>query len=265
MTVVQGPELRTLFLGMDQHREELLYSDVKGRNPFKDLRVRKALYQAIDVEAIRRTVMRGVAWPAGMIASPLLNGAPADLNGRLLPYDPAAARNLIAQSGYPDGFSVGLQCPVGRYVFDEQICVALAAMLRRVGIRIELQVEPVARWSARLNTHDVSLYLLGHAGLPMVDAYAVLNDVVATPSRTAGGLNAGRYSSPAVDALLPRIAAEIDTPRRNALIREAVALERGDVAHLPLHQQPITWAARKGVALRQAPDNQLRLWLVTRD
>jgi peptide/nickel transport system substrate-binding protein len=249
---------------MDQHRDELLYSDVQGRNPFKDLRVRQAIYRAIDTEAIRRTVMRGAAWPAGMIVSPLLNGAPTDLNGRLAPYDPEAARTLLAQSGYPDGFEVGLLCPSGRYVFDEQICIALSAMLGRVGIRVRLQVEPVARWSARLNTNDVSLYLVGHAGLPMADAYAVLTDVVATQSRTTGGLNAGRYSKASFDALLPKIAAEIDTQKRNALIRQAVAIERSDVSHIPLHQQPITWAARKGISLRQAPDNQLRLWLVTR-
>ena len=76
-TVVQGPELRTIFFGMDQFRDELLYSDVKGKNPFKDVRVRKAMYQAIDVEAIKRSVMRGVSWPAGMILAPALNGAPA--------------------------------------------------------------------------------------------------------------------------------------------------------------------------------------------
>ncbi|UCG98356.1 MAG: ABC transporter substrate-binding protein, partial [Burkholderiales bacterium] len=238
--VVQGPELRTLFLGMDQHRDELLYSDVKGRNPFKDVRVRKAIYQAIDIEAIKRTVMRGVAWPAGMIVSPLLNGAPTDLNGRLLPHDPEAARRLLAQAGYEEGFTVGLQCPSGRYVFDEQICVAVAAMLQRVGIKVGLQVEPVAKWSARLNTNDVSLYLVGHAGLPMADAYAVLTDVVATQSRTTGSLNAGRYSNASFDALLPKIAAEIDTSKRVALIREAVSIERSDVSHIPLHQQPIT-------------------------
>jgi peptide/nickel transport system substrate-binding protein len=263
--VVQGPELRTLFLGMDQHHDELLYSDVKGRNPFKDVRVRKAIYQAIDIEALKGTVMRGVAWPAGMIVSPLLNGAPTDLNSRLLPYDPEGAKTLLAQAGFEDGFTVRLQCPSGRYVFDEQICVAVAAMLQRVGIKVGLQVEPVAKWSARLNTNDVSLYLVGHAGLPMADAYAVLTDVVATQSRTTGGLNAGRYSNASFDALLPKIAAEIDTQKRNALIRQAVAIERSDVSHIPLHQQPITWAARKGIDLRQAPDNQFRLWLVTMD
>jgi peptide/nickel transport system substrate-binding protein len=264
-TVVQGPELRTIFLGMDQHRDELLYSDVKGRNPFKDVRVRKALYQAIDVDAIRQSMMRGVSWPAGMIVSPLLNSAPATMNGRLLPFDPDAARRLLAEAGYPNGFTVALQCPNGRYVYDEQICLAVIAMLGRVGITVTPQIEPVANWSARLNKNDVSLYMLGHAGLPMADAYAVLTDVMATQSPTLGSLNAGRYSNPALDALLPKIAAELDRDKRRALIAEAVALERTDVAHIPLHQQPLTWAARKGIDLNQAPDNALRLWLVTRD
>lgn len=262
-TVVQGPELRTIFLGMDQFRDELVYSDVKGKNPFKDVRVRKAFYQAIDVEAIKRSVMRGVSWPAGMTLSPQLNGAPKNLNTRLLPFNAEAAKKLLAEAGYPDGFTVGMQCPNNRYVYDEQICLAVISMLGRVGIKITPQFEPIAKFLVRLNTMDVSFYMIGHAGLPMADAYAQLFDTVATRSATQGGLNAGRYSNPAFDAMLPKIASELDTAKRNALIAEAVAIERNDVAYIPLHQQPITWAARKGVDLRQAPDNQLRLWLVT--
>jgi len=262
-TVVQGPELRTIFFGMDQFRDELLYSDVKGKNPFKDVRVRRALYQAIDVEAIKRSVMRGVSWPAGMIVSPALNGAPQGMNARVLPYDPEAAKKLLAEAGYPDGFTVGMQCPNNRYVYDEQICLAVISMLGRVGVKITPQFEPAAKWNVRLNTQDISLYMIGHAGLPMVDAYAVLFDTVATRSATAGGLNAGRYSNPAFDALLPRIASELDAEKRRALIGEGVAITRNDMVYLPLHQQPITWAAKKGVDLRQSPDNQLRLRLVT--
>jgi len=103
---------------------------------------------------------------------------------------------------------------------------------------------------------------VGHAGLPMADTYGLLKDVVHTRAAGDGSLNAGRYSNAAFDALLPKIAAEIDQPKRNKLIEEAVAIERNDVSHVPLHQQPITWASKKGIALAQAPDNQLRLWLV---
>lgn len=262
-TVVQGPELRTIFLGMDQFRDELLYSDVKGKNPFKDIRVRKALYQAIDVEAIKRSVMRGVSWPAGMIVSPALNGAPQGLNTRVLPFNPDAAKKLLAEAGYPDGFTVGMQCPNDRYVYDEQICLAIISMLGRIGVKITPQFEPAAKWNVRLNTQDISLYMMGHAGLPMADAYSILFDTAATRTPTAGGLNAGRYSNPAFDAILPKIASELDPERRRTLIGEAVSIMRNDVVYIPLHQQPITWASKKGVDLKQSQDNQLRLWLVT--
>ncbi|MFC5523765.1 ABC transporter substrate-binding protein [Polaromonas jejuensis] len=262
-TVVQGPDLRTIFLGMDQFRDELLYSDVKGKNPFKDIRVRKALYQAIDVEAIKRSVMRGLSWPAGMIVSPALNGAPQGLNTRLLPFNPDASKKLLAEAGYPDGFTVGLQCPNDRYVYDEQICLAISSMLGRVGIKITPQFEPTAKWNIRLNTQDLSLYMMSHAGLPMADAYAILSDVAATRSPSRGGLNSGGYSNPAFDAMLPKIATELDPAKRKVLMGEALSIERNDVAYIPLHQQPITWASKKGVELRQSPDNQLRLWLVT--
>jgi peptide/nickel transport system substrate-binding protein len=262
-TVVQGPELRTIFLGMDQYRDELLYSDVKGKNPFKDLRVRKALYQAIDVEGIKRSVMRGVSWPAGMVLAPQLNGAPKTLNARLLPFDPEASKKLLTEAGYPNGFTVGMQCPNNRYVYDEQICLAIISMLGRVGVKITPQIEPVAKWNVRLNTQDISFYMIGHAGLPMADSYALLSDVAATRTKTEGGLNAGGYSNPAFDAVLPKIASELDPTKRVALMAEATSIIRNDVAYIPLHQQPITWAARKGAELNQGPDNQLRLWLVT--
>ena len=198
-----------------------------------------------------------------MTVSPALNGAPVGQNTRLLPFNPDASKKLMAEAGYPDGFTVGLQCPNDRYVYDEQICLAIISMLGRVGIKITPQIEPVAKWNIRLNAQDVSLYMIGHAGLPMADAYAVLFDTAATRSKTQGGLNSGGYSNPAFDAMLPKIASELDPAKRKALIGEAVAIERADIAYIPLHQQPITWASKKGVELRQAPDNQLRLWLVT--
>jgi peptide/nickel transport system substrate-binding protein len=262
LQVIQGPELRTIYFGFDQARDELLYSSVKGRNPFKDKRVREAIYRAIDVEAIKRAVMRGQSWPAGMMASPFLNGAPAELNGRL-PLDVERAKRLLAEAGYPEGFSVGLSCPNDRYVYDEQICLAAVSMLARIGIRIEPQFEPTAKWSQRLNGQDVSMFMLGHAGLPAVDTFATLSEVLATRGPGRGGLNAGGYSNKSLDALIDRIAQEADEPKRRQLIREALQLEKDDIAHVPLHQQPIVWAAKKGIDLAQAPDNRLRLWYVT--
>ncbi|WP_019013657.1 ABC transporter substrate-binding protein [Elioraea tepidiphila] len=262
LQVVQGPELRTIYFGFDQYRDELLYSDVKGKNPFKDRRVRQAIYQAIDVEAIKRSVMRGQSWPAGMMASPFLNGAPQDLNTRPYPYDPEASKRLLAEAGYPNGFSVGLSCPNDRYVYDERICLAVIGMLGRVGITVQPQIEPLNVWSRRVNTHDLSMFMLGHAGLPLIDAWYVLSEVIQTKGPRTGGLNSGRYSNPKIDELTQAASRETDETKRRALLREAFALEREDIAHVPLHQQPIVWASKKGIELAQAPDNRLRLWLV---
>ena len=262
LQVVQGPELRTIYIGMDQHRDELLYSNVKGSNPLKDRRVRQALYQAIDEAAIKRSVMRNEAWPAGFMASPLLPGAPQDLDERL-PFDPEASRRLLAEAGYTTGFQLGLTCPNDRYVNDERICQAIASMWTRVGVRTAVQSETTAMWSRRTAQGDVSAFMLGHAALPLAEVFSTLADVIHTPTLNAGGLNYGRYSNPEVDRLIDQVARETDDAKRAAAIRQAFLLEKQDIGHIPLHQQPLTWAARKGIALHQAPDNYLRLWLVT--
>ncbi len=261
MQVVQGPELRTIYIGFDEYRDELLYSDVKGRNPFKDHRVREALYRAIDIEAIRRTVMRGQAWPAGFMASPLLNGAPQDLNTRL-PFDPEGARRLLAEAGYPNGFGFGLTCPNDRYVNDERICQAIASMWARVGINAAVQSETTVTWSRRTAQGDVTAFMLGHAALPLAEVYSTLADVIHTRTADAGGLNYGRYSNPRVDALIDQIAQEADPAKRAAQVHEAFLLEKQDIGNIPLHQQPLTWASRKGIDMHQAPDNSFRLYLV---
>ena len=265
LQVVQGPELRTIYLGFDHARDELTYSDVRGRNPFRDLRVRRAVYQAIDVEALRRTIMRGNAWIAGSMASPFLSGAPApedEAQRRTFPHDPEAARRLLAEAGYPEGFAISLSCPNDRYVYDERLCVAIVGMLGRVGIRVTPQSETTNVWSRRVNGLDTSFFMLGHAGLPLADAYSTLQEVLTTRTERSGGLNVGRWSNAEFDALVTRVASEGDETERRRLIREALLLEKREVAHVPLHQQPIVWASRRGVELAPSPDNRMRLWLV---
>ena len=261
LQVVQGPELRTIYIGMDHFRDELLYSDVKGRNPLKDRRVREALYRAIDEAAIKRSVMRDQAWPAGFMASPNLTGAPQDLNDRL-PFDPETAKRLLAEAGYPNGFQLGLTCPNDRYVNDERICQAIAAMWTRIGVQTSVQSETSVVWSRRTANGDVSAFMLGHAALPLAEVYSTLAEVIHSRTETAGGLNYGRYSNPAVDKLIDQVANETDPAKRAAAIREAFLLEKQDIGNIPLHQQPLVWASRRGIDMHQAPDNYLRLWLV---
>src|SRR5205807_2861031 len=98
--VLEGTENRVIFIGMDQNRDELLYSSVKGKNPFKDKRVRQALYQAIDIEAIHKTTMRGLSKPTGALLPAPPMSSP-DIEARL-PYDKEKAKKPLADAGYPN-------------------------------------------------------------------------------------------------------------------------------------------------------------------
>jgi peptide/nickel transport system substrate-binding protein len=259
LKVLQGPELRTIFLGMDQARDELLYSNVKGKNPFKDKRVRQAFYQAIDVNAIQKVVMRGASQPTALMIAPGIRGFPADLNKRL-PYDPEAAKKLLAEAGYPNGFEVGMNCPNDRYVNDEEICKAVAAMLAKVGIKVNLTAETKGTYFPKILSRNTSFYLLGWTP-GTYDSHNPLNALMSTPDPKTGRgqFNLGGYSNARVDELTQLIASETDAAKRNAMIREAMKIHQDDIGHIPLHQQALAWAMKKSVNTVQLADNFMML------
>jgi peptide/nickel transport system substrate-binding protein len=251
--VLEGTENRVVFLGMDQSRDELLYSSVKGRNPLKDRRVREALYQAIDIEAIRRTTMRGLAQPTGMVLPSPAQSTP-ELERRL-PFDRAAAKALLAKAGYADGFELTLDCPNNRYVNDEKICQAIAAMWSQVGVNTRVNAMPRATYFPKLEKLDTSAYMLGWGGAP-TDAIFTLQPVMATwNGKGDGDYNYGRYSNPKLDALTARVKGEMNPATRLQLIRDALAAQQAEVNHIPLHRQVIPWAARAGVVVPHRADN----------
>ncbi|HUI19303.1 MAG TPA: ABC transporter substrate-binding protein [Alphaproteobacteria bacterium] len=253
--VLQGPEMRTIFLGMQQALPELLDSDVKGKNPFQDVRVRKAFYQAIDEDAIVKKVMRGAATASGLMVAPSVNGWSKVQNGRF-PYDPAAAKKLLAEAGYPNGFTVGMNCPNDRYVNDEQICQAVVAMLARVGVKANLLAETKSKFFAKLQGRQVSFYLLGWTP-DTYDSWNPLFSLLNTYSKDTGrGLfNYGGYSNGKVDALTDQIQSEVDPKKRNAEIADAFKIVKDEVASIPLHQQALAWGIKDNVHLVQLPDN----------
>ncbi len=254
--VAEASDMRTLFLGMDQHSEHLP-ADPGAPNPFKDVRVRRAVYQAIDIDAIQKRVMRGLSRPAGAMVAPSINGYDPAQDVRL-PYDPAASRVLLKEAGLADGFTVALDCPVGRLVNDEAICQALVPMLARVGIKVELNARTFALFSQAVLARKTSFYLQSWLP-PSGDALNTIVSVMATPGNSQGTFNSGGYSRPTLDALLPRIRTELDPQRRNALIAEAMALHAADIGHIPLHQQPVVWAMRQTVHVPVMPDDSVRL------
>ena len=252
--VLQGPELRTIFLGMDQKRDELLFSNVKGKNPFKDVRVRRAVYQAIDIETIKTRVMRGAATPTALMIGPGVRGFAPELNKRLA-YDPEASKKLLADAGYPNGFEVGMNCPNDRYVNDAAICQAVAANLARVGIKVNLTAETKVSYFPKILRRDTSFYMLGWTP-STADAHDALYNLMATPTdKGQGQYNLGAYSNPRLDELTTKIQTETDPARREQMIREAFKIHADDVGHVPLHQQALAWAYGKNVSLVQLPTN----------
>jgi len=264
LKVMQGPELRTIFLGMDQSRNELLFSNVKGKNPFKDKRVRQAFYQSIDVNAIQKVVMRGASAPTGLMIAPGIKGFPADLNKRL-PYDPDGAKKLLADAGYAQGFEVGMNCPNDRYVNDEEICKAVATMLAKVGVKVNLTAETKGTYFPKILSRNTSFYLLGWTP-GSYDSHNPLFALMATPGAGGQGqFNLGSYSNAKLDELTRAIATETDVAKRTAMIREAMKIHQDDIGHIPLHQQALAWAMKKNVDTVQLADNFMFLkWTVVK-
>jgi peptide/nickel transport system substrate-binding protein len=264
LKLMVAPELRTIFLGMDQSRDELLYSNVKGKNPFKDKRVRQAFYQGIDENAIAKTVMRGAATPSGLMIAPGIRGYAKDLNSRL-PYDPAAAKKLLADAGYPNGFIVSMNCPNDRYVNDSQICQAVSAMLAKIGVKVNLNAETKVTYFPKILSRDTSFYLLGWTP-GSYDAHNAIYALLMSPGPAGRGqFNLGSYANKRVDELGNEIAGELDPKKRDAEIADLFKLHRDEIGNIPLHQQALAWAMKKNVELVQLADNNNWLkWVVVK-
>ncbi len=256
LKVIDGVENRTIFLGMDQFRTELPGSDVKGKNPLKDQRVRKALYQAIDINTIARVSLRGLGQPTGALVAPQVNGWTEAVHKRY-PFDVAAAQKLLADAGYPNGFEVDFACPNNRYINDEAICQAVTAMWARVGVKAKLRTLPLVTYFPMIQRYEASIYMLGW-GVPTFDAMYSLQSLVRTVGAQGdGNYNVGRYSNPQMDALIERAKKETNLKLRTELMTRALMLQNQDVAHIPLHNQVIPWAMKKNIDVVHRADNRL--------
>ena len=261
--VITGSELRTIFLGMDQSREELLFSNVKGKNPFKDIRVREAMFRAIDVDLIKTRVMRSTSRPSALMIAPEL----FELSSEFVrpSFDPELSKRLLAEAGYPNGFEVGMDCPNDRYVNDADICQSVVGMLARVGVKVSLMAQPKQHFFAKVlkpGGFKTSFYLFGWVPTTL-DASSVLYDLMGcrdNPSSSRGEANLGGYCNKKVDELTDRMRGEFDEKERNKLAKQAFQIVLDDYGYIPLHQQPLAWGVSKSITLIQRADNQVLLY-----
>ncbi len=255
LTYVEFGDIGGQYLGFDQARNELQFADVKGRNPFKDLRVRRAVYQAIDVDTIIAKVLRGQATPTGSLVSKLVDGYVPEVDKRL-PYDPAAARALLQEAGYPNGFGVTLDCV--NVTYRAAVCQAIAAMLAQVGIRATYQLSPSPTFFPKLTQANASFFEFGWT--PGTDPWTVFNSIVRTyDGAGAGTFNAGRYSNPKLDALIDAIRVEPDIGKRRQLTADVLRLAASDLPLIPLYRRTLVWVMRPGIHVSPWPSDVLEL------
>jgi len=255
LKVMEGHEVRTIFIGLDQFNNELQGSDVKGKNPFKDVRVRKALNLAVDRAAIQRTTMRGLSLPAAIMVAPGVNGHTKELDA-IAKVDVEGAKKLLAEAGYPNGFEFTLDCPNNRYVNDEEICQALVGMWARAGVKAKLNAMPFATFIPKIQKHESSAYLLGW-GVATYDALYSLQSLARTKTTGAdGNFNLGRFSDPKLDAIIDASKTETDVAKRDALLREALKYVADQAYYVPIHHQMRPWAMKKNVTTVHRSDDR---------
>ncbi len=241
--------LRLIFLGFDHSREGAspFVTDNDGkpieRNPLKDQRVRRALSIAIDREAITSRIMEGAAIPAGQFLAEGRFGYAPEITPPAA--DTAAAKKLLAEAGFPNGFRVTLHGPNDRYLNDSRIIQAVGQMWTRAGVRTSIDALPWSTYIGRAGKQEFSTFLVGW-GTSSGEASNPLRNLTATYDREKGygASNRGKYSNPELDRLLDQAMQELDDAKREALLQQATKVAFDDVAILPIHIQKNTWAMR---------------------
>ncbi|MEI6738388.1 MAG: ABC transporter substrate-binding protein [Pseudomonadota bacterium] len=262
LKIWEGDEARIINIALDQARDELLFADVKGKNPFKDRRVRLAMFQAIDINAIRTQIMRGLSTPTAIpMPNPKVEGIPASFEKRPA-YDVAASVRLLTEAGYPKGFGFTLHCPNDRYVNDEKICVALAGMWARIGLNVKVDAMPKAQYFARTPKKEFSACMQGWGDITGDSMFTLKPLFHSVNDKGAGETNYGNFKNIELDDLIDSADKEMDSKKRQAMINQAVEVIQREVLVIPLHRQMIPWVSRVNVSLIHRTDNKFApLWI----
>ena len=253
LDVRTAPQNRVIFFGMNSGDADLKTDNIEGKNPFADVRVRQAMNMAINRDAIKQVVMRGQSAPAGMIAPPFVNGWNEAMDSSSKT-DIEAAKALMAEAGYGDGFSITLNCPNDRYINDEAICQAAVGMYAQIGVTVNLDARPKAQHFPLINTLETDFYMLGW-GVPTYDSEYVFNFLVHGRDEKYGSWNGTRFADPELDAKIEALASETDLEKRNGMINEIWQVVQSEALYVPIHHQVLNWGMKSGVDTIVAADD----------
>jgi peptide/nickel transport system substrate-binding protein len=257
LVVKQAPQNRVIFFGMNQGSDDIEADNVEGKNPLADVNVRRAMSMAINRDAIRQVVMRGQSQPAGMIAPPFVNGWTAEMDGESST-DVAAAKALMAEAGYADGFSIRLDCPNDRYINDEGICQAAVGMLGQIGITVNLDAIPKAQHFPKITDSKTDFYMLGW-GVPTYDSEYIFNFLVHGRESDIGTWNGTGFDNDDLDAKIKSLASNTDLDARNADIASIWRVIQDEQLYIPIHHQVLNWGMSESVGIEVDPEDQPRV------
>ncbi|NVM24734.1 MAG: ABC transporter substrate-binding protein [Desulfobacterales bacterium] len=243
LDVITRPARRSIFLALGN----------KPGSPWKDIRVRKAMYMAINEDEIIEKIMRGHAAPAAQVPDPPTIGYNPEI--KRLAYNPELARKLLKEAGYERGFEITLSGPNDRYVQDEKIAEAVAKYLAKVGIKAKLDVKPKSIFFPQVARGELEFYLIGwfDGTFDMGRTYFKLahsRDAV----RGFGGLNGTNFSDPTIDTLLEPTGSIVDREKRKKVLQDLNKMAMMDkIVWIPLHYQQDIYAVQKGKGIKFQP------------
>ncbi|MGB0784712.1 MAG: ABC transporter substrate-binding protein [Alphaproteobacteria bacterium] len=222
--------------------------------PTSDLRVRQAMNMAINRDAIKQVVMRGQSDPTGVIMPPFVNGWTEALN-TVPANDLDAAKALMADAGYGNGFATTLNCPNDRYINDEAICQAVVGMMAQIGIDVTLDAKPKAQHFPYIQSGDSDFWMLGW-GVPTFDSHYIFNFLIHSQTDDRGSWNPTGYSNADVDAMIVSLESETDLAVRDATIAKIWAAVQEAQIHLPVHNQVLNWGMKDNIVFDVQPEDQ---------
>lgn len=254
LTVKNAAQNRTIFFGINSGDDDLTTDNIDGKNPFADLRVRQAMNLALDRDAIKQVVMRGQSAPTGVMIPPFVNGWTEELD-QYSKADVDAAKQLMADAGYADGFEVTLHCPNDRYVNDEAICQAAVGMFGKIGIKANLVAQTKAQHFPLISQKQTDFYLLGW-GVPTFDSEYVFNFLIHSTTDDRGSWNGTRFSNADIDSKIQSLGSEVDLDKRNATIADIWSTVQTEQLYLPIHNQVLNWGMKDAIDFPVQPEDQ---------
>jgi len=263
--IAQALSNRVIYIQLDQFNDPNWKSPgIKGtdKNPLLDKRVRQAMTMAINRQGIVERIMGGVAAPAGELLPWPMFGSTKDFP--IPKYDPDAAKKLLADAGYPNGFEITLGTPNDRYINDEKVAQAVAQMWTRIGVKTNVDAMTASTFFTRRTKFEFSAFLAGWgSGTGEISDSLLSLSVSLTPSKGIGTTNRSRYSNPKVDELVLKAIETIDDKTRESLLQQASKLVADDVGIVPLHFEVTPWAFKKGLGYKARADQYTLAMSVT--